>query len=195
MGKIALPEFSNSLLVSFEPDQQFLIEVAIADINDGEYIDRLRFSFDLRACHRAEIKFVAYQLRGTCSNQNIDAVNAGESLQTRGQIDGITDHGGVKSLMRFIRPNVADQDVALIDPDPHPERHPAFCFPLVIQFFQFTAHSERGVGAGFSVFGHALTFHVPPNSHDGVADEFIEGSSIFENHANHMAQVLVQMSH
>src|SRR6266404_33353 len=50
------------------------------------------------------------------------------------------------------------------------------------------------VGAGFGVFGHTLALHVPPNRHNGVADEFIERTSIFENHLDHMAQGFVQMS-
>src|SRR4051794_3636568 len=118
--------------------------MTIASINDSEYINRLCFSFYLRASDGAEIKFVAYQLRRTCSNQNIDAVNAGKSLQARSKIHRIADDSRVKSLMRLIGTNVADQDLALVDPHAHTERHPAFRFPLVVQLFELTAHSKRG---------------------------------------------------
>ena len=96
--------------------------------------------------------------------------------------------------MRLIGTDVADQDVALVDPHAHTERHPAFRFPLVVQLFELTTHSKRSVGAGFGILGYTLAFHVAPNRHDGVANELIERASIFENHAHHMAKVLIQMS-
>src|SRR5207248_9208366 len=97
LRKIAFPEFPNSLFIGFEPDHQLLIEIAIASINNGEYVDRVCFSFYLRASDCAEIEFVAYQLGRACSNQNIDAVNSGKSLQARGEIHRVANDRGIKS--------------------------------------------------------------------------------------------------
>ena len=92
-----------------------------------------------------------------------------------------------------MRTNIADDHFALIDADAHAEPHSALFAPFLIECPQLTPHRQRRARAIFRVLRHAKTTHVPPHRHDRVADKFIEGPTITENHGSHATEVFIKL--
>ena len=76
------------------------------------------------------MNLVSCQFSCRGANENIHAINSGETFESRREINGVANDCGVHPL---VRANVADDHLALIDADAHAEPHAAFLPPSLIE--------------------------------------------------------------
>src|SRR4029077_16565483 len=93
----------------------------------------------------------------------------------------------------LLRANIADHHFALIDADAHAKPHTTLFAPFLIELPPLPPHRQRRTRATFRVLSHAKTAHVPPYSHDRVADKFIERPAITENNGSHATEIFIKL--
>ena len=138
------------------------------------------------------MKLVPDQIGGRWADEHIHRIRAREGLQARGQIDRISDDRGIEALVRLVGADVSDNRFPVIDAHAEAELRAPLALPSFIQLAQLGAHGQRRAHSTLRILLHALAFHVPPDSHDGVADKLVERSAVFEDVPNHPAEILVQ---
>src|SRR6266581_9002452 len=136
------------------------------------------------------MKFISHQFGSARANQNIDAINPGETFEARCEIDCVANHRWVHSL---VRANIADDYFALIDADPHAQSHAALVTPFLIELSEFSPHLQRRAYTIFGVLCNTKTAHIPPYRHDRVTNEFIECTAITENDGSHLREMLIEL--
>src|SRR5205085_1744575 len=156
---IALTKFLDSFFVGLDPLDEFTIDRAVARADQSENVDRQRLAFDLNPGDGAQVKIVAHQLSRAGTDENIYTILPGQPFQARSQVHRISDHRRVGA---FMRPDVADNNFAMVDADAHAQRHLALGVPLLVELAQFLAHPESGPDCSLGVFGSAETAHISP---------------------------------
>src|ERR1700730_15052486 len=108
-----------------------------------------------------------------------------ERFQSRRKIHRVADYSRIKAFVRLVRADVADNRFAVIDYYAEREWSNPFSAPLFVQLDHYLSHSECSPHRGLGILFRAVTADVSPNRHDCVADKFIEGAAVIENHRNH----------
>ena len=83
------------------------------------HLDGFQLALDPQSRERAGRKFGAERVRGPLTDEDIGAKLLVRRLEPRGEIHRIAEHGVVSLPLRA---HVADNHLAGIDPNPHPQR-------------------------------------------------------------------------
>src|SRR2546421_6074568 len=100
--------------------------------DQSENLHWFRLSFHLSARDRPEMKLIAHQLSRALANQDVDIVNSGQRFQSRREVHRVADHRRIEPFVRFVGTDVADDRLAVINPNAKSERINSLRAPRLI---------------------------------------------------------------
>ena len=129
LGEIAFAKFSEASLVGLEAVEKFLIPLTFLRADQGRDLHGFGFAFYLDEGHAAQVELVLNQISGPGADQNINRIGSSESLETGREVDRVADH---RRVGLFLGADVANEDIAVVDPDPNMKRRDVLRCPLRI---------------------------------------------------------------
>src|SRR6266498_1162562 len=120
----------QSLRVRLQPLQEFWIDLFVSGANERENVHGFGFAFHLYASNRAKVNLIPHKLGGGRTDQNIEAINSSEALDSRREIRRVANDRGIHAL---VRANIADDHFTVIDANTHAKPHSPFFAPFLIE--------------------------------------------------------------
>ena len=145
-----------------------------------EYSDSFGFSLDGDIVEFANMKCIADLCAGLCRDDDVNAVFLPGGFETGSEIHGISEDGIVESGFRS---DVSDHDFARGDSDAEFDRLDTVIHDVCIDDWQGSSH-ENGSFAGV-VGMMRIVYRRTVESHDGIADIFVECSLILGENVRH----------
>ena len=121
---------------------------------------------------------------GDESEAGIDFIG---TFETRGEVDGIADHGIIHAMFRA---HISNNRFTRINTDTCFEEWFIFLFPLFSELEERFLHFDRSKASASGVI--FLDERSPPEANNGIAFKFINDPIVFGNDIPHISEVFIE---
>jgi len=128
---------------------------------------------------------VLYYLTERFTNQ--DLAGSGFGTEAARHVDRVTDDRVFQPTMA---PDIAGEDLPVVDPDTHADFGTSGQRPLLIQSSDAVLHGDGGTQRPVRIIG--VRNGGAPEGHDGITDEFVQRTAVLEDDLDHLAEIFRQ---